>query len=254
MVVVWPHPEPRRIGMTTIILSGGACPDELALATGEKRKGEILIAGHSLLDRAVRAAAPLGPVVTVGGGHPLAAKEAPAGGSLSESLAHGWAACEDDRALILTADLPDIGEEDLREFLRLAPEDADIAYSVVEAGLCEEARPGIRRTALRLKGERLTGGNAALITREAWEKVAPLMEKAYRRRKSPLGLAALAGPEVILRVAGAVALPGWTRREALEKALSRRLKLTARAVRLETPGLANDLDSAEHFWIFQADS
>jgi hypothetical protein len=25
-------------------------------------------------------------------------------------------------------------------------------------------------------------------------------------------------------------------------------------VRLETPGLANDLDSAEHFWIFQADS
>lgn len=240
--------------MTTIILSGGACPDELALATGERRKGEILIAGHSLLDRAVRAAAPLGPVVTVGGAHPLADQEAPAGGSLSESLANGWAACREDRALILTADLPDIREEDLREFLRVAPEDADIAYSVVEAKLCEEARPGIRRTALKLRGERLTGGNAALMTRAAWAKVAPLMEKAYRRRKSPLGLAALAGLPVILKVAGAVALPGVTPREDLERALSRRLGLTARAVRLDNPGLANDLDSVEHFWIFQADS
>ncbi len=240
--------------MTTIILSGGACPEELALATGERRKGEIQIAGHSLLDLAVRAAAPLGPVITVGGSHPEAWREAPAGGSLAESLAHGWAACEGDQAMILTADLPDIRESDLREFLRLAPAGADIAYSVVEARLCEEARPGIRRTALRLKGERLTGGNAALMGRAAWERVAPLMGKAYRRRKSPIGLAALAGPEVILRVLGAVALPGFTPRESLEKALSRRLGLTARAVKLETPGLANDLDSAQHFWIFQADS
>jgi hypothetical protein len=235
--------------LTIVILAGGTCPPELEAASGERMKARVRVGGRSLLQISAEAAHGLGDMVVVGDAWP-GARSVPGGLTMAESLDCGWSAVGSGPALFVTADLPDLSGADLRAFLGALEPGIDLGYPVVSAESCGRARPGIRRTTLPLREGRMTGGNAFLMTRKAWSKIGPLMDKAYARRKSPLALAALAGPRLALLAARARLAPGSVRLESAATGVGDRLGLRVKAVALERPGLANDLDSAEHFRLF----
>lgn len=96
--------------------------------------------------------------------------------------------------LMLSSDVPLITVEAISDFLlRCAKREADICYPIIRYGEPERRYPGMKRTYVRLREGRFTGGNIMLMNPVVVLKNMDLMEHVYEMRKSPMKLFKILG-------------------------------------------------------------
>jgi molybdopterin-guanine dinucleotide biosynthesis protein A len=239
-------------GVTAVVLAGGDPGDALAVAAGVPAKALLPVAGRPLAAYVLDALAGSGrvdEVVYVGPGElELAGYDLvrlPSGRRFEDSFALGLGAalCRGaTEVLLATADLPWLVPDAVARFVDGARSTgAQVVYPVVSEADMARAFPEQRRTYVRLRDGRFTGGNLALLAAEAVPAVLPLIARAFGGRKDPLRLAALVGLGVLLRL-----VTGTATLAALEARVGRLLGVSARALPTEDASVAADVDRLDH--------
>lgn len=156
---------------------------EALLASGRIRR--LVVAGPPEL------ASALPPDVTL----------VPAGRTAVDSALNGAAAFpEAEWLLLVTADIPLLKPEAVRDFLdRCRERPADFYYPIVSRECNEASYPGVERTYVRLRDGTFTGGNMVLIKTSALLTCARRGRELVRLRKSPLALSRLIGLKFIIK-------------------------------------------------------
>lgn len=191
-----------------------------------------------MVEWVVSAVEHLGKVRVVGG-----SGEIEAGKSFIESLERGLEAVQTESFLLVTGDLPYLSREAVDDFLRRADPSVMLNYPIVELSVAEHAYPAMKRTAIKIREGRFTGGNIALIRAEDMRRALPIMNRAYGARKKPLKLAAIVGMRTLFRVAGGQVLPRTLPLRVLEGAVGRFLRAEVRAIITPYPEIAADIDN-----------
>lgn len=107
---------------------------------------------------------------------------------------------EDNRVLVLSADIPLITPEAIADYLdKCRPFDADLYYPISTKASVESKFPGVRRTYMTLREGTFTGGNIMLLNPATILDNRPLMESVFEARKSPLKLVRILGFGFILK-------------------------------------------------------
>lgn len=228
--------------------------DALAAAEGVSHRALVELGGRPMLARVVEA------VREATGGAPLAISidDAAVLGTLPElagdavrlheSLATPSASVADVLArrdaarplLVTTADHPLLGVDALRRVLAVQREyDAEVAVGVVDAARVAARFADARPTALPLRGAAWCGANCFALRGEGARRAVDFWIRAERQRKRPWRLLAGFGPRLALAFA--------LRRldlDAAVAAIGRRLGARVRAVPLDDPAAALDVDDA----------
>lgn len=234
-----------------VVLAGGDPPPEL-VALGVSNRALLPVGGRTMLERvvdALSAAKGVGPIAIVGNVPPHdGCQMIEDHGSFVDNVFAGARAFEDAECIaVCTSDIPFITPEAVEDFcLRAAELHADMVYSIVEVERCYDRYPSLKRTALTLREGRATGGNILLLRPGFLLSQGPRIREAHAARKSPLRLAIMLGVWPALTVAASVALKrGFADVESLEKAASRLVHGTARALWSTYPEIATDIDRIE---------
>ncbi|MBZ9713870.1 nucleotidyltransferase family protein [Deinococcus multiflagellatus] len=234
---------------SAVVLGGGDPGDPFAAAHGVKVKPLIPVAGLTMAERVLRALRGSGQVARVAYVGPTTPALDPwidervtDHGTLLSNLEAGVEALRaaglqpGERVLVVTADIPLLSAEQVRDVLRAAP-DAALVYPVVRREACEAAFPGVKRTYARLKDGVFTGGNLFLLDPALIGQFLPRLREVLAARKAPLRLAALIGPGILLRL-----ITGRLSVAALEAKVSALLGVTARALVTPHAAVGTDVD------------
>ena len=108
----------------------------------------------------------------------------------------------DDFVVCCTADAPALTPESVADAVQagLAAQ-AEAVYTFVEKSVIEKAFPGAKRTYVRLKTGRMTGGNLTMFCPKAFTRNRELLEDLMNNRKSPVKLARILGMRTLLNLA-----------------------------------------------------
>ncbi len=160
--------------------------------------------------------------------------------SFSVGVAAALALAPTHPVLITTADLPWLRAAALDDFLA-ASSGAALAYPIVRRETALAQFPAQRRTFVRLKDGRFTGGNMVVLSPVMVPVLLPFIERAYQGRKNPLALARLFGFDFIVKLAlGQLGL------RAIERRAERILGLPVRALETSHASIGADVDKLEH--------
>jgi molybdopterin-guanine dinucleotide biosynthesis protein A len=243
--------------VVAVILAGGGARDRLARSAGVASKALVPFHGVALgvyVASALRASGAVRRIVLVGESDDrlaaLVDAVVPSGERLVDSLALGLGAALGagrtgggsgvDRVIVATSDIPWWRAEGVRSFLAEAP-DADIVYPVVPEAAASAAFPDQRRTYLRLREGRFTGGNAVLLRPPAVAPLLPWVDVAFRARKRPLQLAAMVGWGTLASI-----LRGQAALADIEARVRTLTGIDARAMVSSDAAIAADVDAPEH--------
>ena len=237
-----------KSGIAAIVLAGGQ--DELARTHHVASKALLPLNGktmaHSVLN-AVKKSPFINTITFVGTTNEALSgcfdQAVASGEHLADSLEFGLKASKPfhpDKFFIITSDLPWITREAIDDFLVNAPE-ADLIY----VGISEEAAktqfPQQKRTLVKLKEGRFTGGNVMLLKPDTEKKLIPFINKAYAARKNPLKLAQIVGFKTTLALAS-----GKLTLKTLETRVSELLHLNVRLYISNFASIGADIDKLEH--------
>jgi CTP:molybdopterin cytidylyltransferase MocA len=232
-----------------VILAGGGAGSTLAHAGGVENKALLQYRGRTLLDIAITAMRESGVIddVLVVGDLPVppGVGNVPDRGSFIANLLNGLDAIGlAENAIVSTSDMPFLSPATVAGFARSAARlDADLVYPIVAVEPCARAFPEMRRTSLPVREGRFTGGNMVLARPCSLISHRADIERAYASRKSPLRLALMLGPTVTLGVAASVLTGrGFVALTRLERAASRLIGARARALVMDDPAIATDVD------------
>jgi len=232
--------------MIAAIAAGGRVSSDLADVIGTDIKALAPFDGRTLLDVALAAAAQAGAsrIVVVG---PRAVRarcgthadevidESPSG---RENLARALGAAEANRPLLfLASDLPFVTGGDVAAFVARANR-SDVALPLARATAYEERFPGAAPHATRVGGERIVNGSVAYFGPGGAPRALAATLDLFDARKSLWRMAALLGPQLLVRFA-----TGTLRIAHIERRARVRFELEARAVRDAPPGLCYDVDT-----------
>jgi GTP:adenosylcobinamide-phosphate guanylyltransferase len=104
--------------------------------------------------------------------------------------------------LLVTADVPLLTPQAVDQTARFALDrGADLTYTMAEAEQVAAAFPETKRTSVRLREGRFTGGNLVVADRDSLLHSLAVIQAAFARRKSIIGLALLLGPVFVVRLA-----------------------------------------------------
>lgn len=142
-----------------------------------------------------------------------------------------------ERVLVVTADIPMLGAQAVRDVLDAAPADAGLIYPVVRREVCEAQYPGVKRTYARLRDGTFTGGNLFLLDPALIGQFLPRLRAILAARKAPLRLAGIIGPGVLLGL-----LTGRLTIGALERRVSDLLGVRACALITPHASIGTDVD------------
>jgi hypothetical protein len=183
-------------------------------------------------------------VVVVGPGDWPGAEAVEPGDSVVENLRRGVAALAggEEELLVAAGDAPLMTGEAVQRFVAACrAAGADFGYPVVPRWACEARFPGVRRTYVRLREGRFTGGNCFYLTPRAVPAAVAWLDRVYRARKRPAQLARLLGLGLVLRLA-----LGRAGIAEAERAADRLLGVRTRGVVCaEDPELGVDVDDAD---------
>lgn len=239
-----------------LILAGGEVKEKYRptwqglLPDGVWNRALLDLNGKTMLERVVAPVreAVAGRVLVAGDvPTPEGCVAVPGGESMVDTILHGLAALapEEDHLLLVTADIPFVTADALRDLIDHAP-DCDFVYPIVPAQLCFDAFPEMRRTTLRTAEGTFTGGNVVLVKPAFLRRNEVSIRHAYDQRKNLIKLAAMLGPGVVGRVLLSRAVPGALPIAAVERAVGRLLGgADVRAYISPHPGIGSDVDHPE---------
>lgn len=243
-----------RVGpVTAVVLAGGDASDALARAVGAPAKALVPLKdrplGAYVLDALLEADS-VGRIVWVGADDAAIRRRVhlrlPGGERLVDSMALGIGAAlpglgQGERILLVSADVPWLRGVSVDRFVEEAGREDELVYPVVSRAACEAAFPAMRRTWIRLEGGDVTGGNLLLGTPRALIRALPWIDRVAGARKRPWRLAAMAGADVLVRLAsGRASLPH------LERRIGHLLRAKVRGLPTGDAGLGTDVDAVEH--------
>ncbi len=236
-----------------VVLAGGQASVEMEAATGATSRALIEFGDRPLLLRVVEAlmdSEPCGPITVVGKMPPSDYySRLPDKGDFVTNLFSGAIANEDAPfILICTSDLPFLTAEAVTDFVNGAVEKArqtgaSLIYPIVPVSRCYARFPGMKRTALKLKEDRFTGGNLMIARPQFLISQRERISDAYRARKSPLRLANILGWDMLFRLFASQTLaPRLLDLPMLESRVSQLINGPARVFVSGFPEIATDLD------------
>ncbi len=242
-----------KVSWNAVVLGGGDPGDEFAAAHGVAVKPLIEVAGRPMGEWVLRALRDSGQVARVAYVGPLTPEMAELvdvrvtdRGTLIANLEAGVAALREPgraesgnpahRVLVVTADIPMLSGEQVREVLASAP-DVGLVYPIVEKAVCEASYPGVKRTYARLKDGTFTGGNLFLLDPALIGKFLPRLRAVLDARKQPIKLAGIVGPVFIVKM-----LLGQLKIAELERRVSQILGVEARALITPHAAVGTDID------------
>jgi molybdopterin-guanine dinucleotide biosynthesis protein A len=248
-------PLPR---VPIVILAGGKASMDMEAATGVSNRALIEVGGKPMLLRVVeglRESELCGPITVIGKVPPSDYySRLPDKGDFVSNTVSGAVANEDAPfVLICTCDLPFLTGESVTDFLTAALEKAtqsgaSVIYPVVAVGRCYQRFPGLKRTALKLKEDRFTGGNLMLARPQFLISQRQRIADAYRARKSPLRLANMLGWDMIFRLlVSQTLMPNLLTLPLLEKRISQLIAGPARVFVSAYPEIATDVDKPSDY-------
>ncbi|NLI01280.1 MAG: NTP transferase domain-containing protein [Chthonomonadales bacterium] len=244
-----------------IVMAGGAADPQFSSATGLRHRSLLRVqdpeAGPgsptlTMLELAVRSLSKARRIADLyavtdldvpGSAHRIADH-----GGFVDNLFAGLESCRDAScACICTADMPFLTSHAVDRFMDMALQvDADLVYPIVRAEVCARAFPAMKRTSLATRQGRFTGGNMVLVRPAALLAARSHIEAAHAHRKSPLRLAMMLGLGVTVIVGLSVVTgAGLVSIGSLERAASRLIRATARALVSDDPAIATDVDRVE---------
>lgn len=245
--------RPAPAPVVAVVLAGGDRGDSLAAAAGVTAKALLPLGGAPLGSYALRALRACGAVERIvyvgptdGQLRGLYDTAVASGERLVDSLALGLGVALGagaQRILVLSADIPWIDGAMIERFLADcdAAGPADIYYPVVRQGDYRSRFPDHERTFVKLRDDRFTGANLALLEATVVPALLPFLDRLFSARKNPLALAAIMGFDVLL------SLPfGLAALTQLERRASALLGRNARVVIAADPELAADVDKPSH--------
>jgi CTP:molybdopterin cytidylyltransferase MocA len=238
-----------------LILAGSrSAVDPIAKLAGVAHKALAPIAGRPMLAyvlEAVHAVPDIGRIfvcidpaadLTAAVGSIPVTRIAP-GASPAASVAAALAAIDGDAPLLITtADHPLLTPHVIGYFLAHAPDDADLAVGLAEAGVVSAAFPTTKRTFYRLAGRGYSGCNLFLARRPGAIRVAEYWRRMEAHRKHPLRLVREVGLLALLRYA-----LGQLDLDAAFRHVSERTGAKIRPVLLPFAEAATDVDKDEDF-------
>lgn len=233
--------------MDVVVLAGGRCPADLRDATGVEFRATLPVRGRPMVAWVIEAVAHLGKVIAVGGPPGLSPHQLEAGTTFIESLGRGLQAVTTDSFLLVTGDLPFLTANAVDDFISRCDPEAMLNFPVIDVRDSERAFPGMRRTSIKTREGRFTGGNIALLQAEPMRAALPVMEQAYANRKKPLRLAGMVGLGTLLAVAAGQLVPSLLPLSRLEKAVGKCLGQRVRAVVSPFPEIGADIDTLEQY-------
>jgi len=241
--------SPTEDMLPAVILAGGAARPEMAQAFGVTNKALIRVGGKTLLDTvagALRESRVVGDIIVIGDvPTPSGARAVADAGSFIANLMTGLEACGSaSHAIVSTSDMPFLSADTVAHFTGAAMrKDADLVYPIVDVAQCMLAYPGMRRTSIPVREGRFTGGNMVLARPSILLGARATIERAYAARKSPVRLALMLGLGVTLAVGLSIMLRrGFVTLGQLEGAASRLIGARARALVMDDPAIATDVD------------
>lgn len=235
--------------MDAVILAGGRCSPELRKATGCTLRAELPVDSvpmAQIVAKAVKEA--VRPLNTIVVGYELKGfAYAKAGASFVESLRNGLDQVYSENFLLAAADLPFLTPDAVEEVVAASNMDMAFNYPIVRAEACAEQFPNLKRTTLRIREGRFTGGNIAVANKKWMETAFPVIERAYENRKKPLALAGQLGFGTVLRLLAGKVAPSTLSLAFLEGTASRFLRAPVRALVTNRAEVGTDIDSLEHY-------
>ena len=193
-------------GFTALVLAGSRGGiDPVADYAGVSHKGLIELGGETLLARVLNALTAAGATrIGVSTNDETLAGQLPTGveriaSTPSPSLSVREAAeVLGTPLLVTTVDHALLQPHWVRQFLDNIPADADIAVLMAPEGVVREAAPGTKRTYLRFRDRRYSSCNLFLLRTPRALAAVDLWRRVEARRKQPLRMALLIGPQMLL--------------------------------------------------------
>lgn len=183
-----------------VVLAGGRASAELAEAGGSEHRALAEIHGRPMaayVVSALRGTRSVGEIVVVGPpecGQLDANRLIPSDAGIVGNVLAGLEACDAPVALIITADIPLVTPEAIEEFVAAGlASGAAFCYGAVPRTAYQRQLPQLKRTWVRLREGVFTGGNLALVRREAVAPARQLLTTAVEARKRPWKLIGLLG-------------------------------------------------------------
>ena len=233
--------------MDIVILAGGGCPESLKSKYNVEFRSELPIGNTTILDIVINAAKDLGRIIVVGGPSRNDFERVESAPMFIGSLGAGISRVQSERFLLVTGDLPFLSREAVEDFLKNCHADVGLNYPVIPVAICEHAFPGMRRTSIKTKIGRLTGGNLAEGGTSDFRAALPHLQRAYELRKSPTKLASLVGLGTLVQLAIGQVIPTLLSIERLERAVSRVVGTRVKAVLSEFAEIGADIDNEEQY-------
>jgi len=233
--------------LDVVVLAGGRCPEDLLEATGVEFRAGLPVRGRPMVAWVIEAVSHLGKVIVVGAPPGLSPHQLEAGATFIESLGRGIQAVTSDSFLLVTGDLPFLTRAAVDDFILRCDPAAMLSFPVIDVRESERAFPGMKRTSVKTREGRFTGGNIALIQTEQMRAALPVMERAYANRKKPLRLAAIVGIGTLFGVAIGQVVPRLLTLARLERAVGRCLGYPVRAIPTPFPEIGADIDNLEQY-------
>lgn len=243
-------------GFTAVALAGGLLePDFRRAGFNVVNKAYLRVGGVTMLERvlrALRASAMVGRIRCVtqpdafaaqfGDDRSLCDDVVPPGSDLIDSLLAGFLGLpENAMALVAATDIPLVTSSALDAFGRRARAiECDLGYGCVRKEFHDAAFPSVRHTWVKLREGTFCGAGVSVIRAGAAPRIASLLRDFAAARKSPMRLAALFSPFLVVRVA--LGLVGISE---LERRADELTALRCRGIPCDEPELAVNVDRVE---------
>jgi hypothetical protein len=235
--------------MDAVILAAGKCEPALRVSTGCVFRAELPVNGLPMVRivaQTIREA--INPLNTIIVGYQLDGFPFAKGGStFVDSLRNGMEQVHSENFLLAAADLPYLEVASVQEIVAASNLEMALNYPIVRSEACEERFPGVKRTTLKLREGRFTGGNIAVANKKWMETIFPILDKAYSNRKKPMALATQVGIATMMRVVLGRVFPRSLSVQTLEDAASRFLRAPVRAITTNRADIGTDVDSLEQY-------
>jgi len=233
-----------------LVLAGAPNTGKLREASEVAAEAIIPVGGKLLVDYVVEALAGVPEIQTVVVAGPavhlrhLEGRErvevVDATGALVDNLAAGLRRLpENELVVVATADVPLITAAGVAAFVAQCRElgEHDFYYTVVPKDAILDRYPDARRSWIAFRDQVVTGGNVFMLRPAAALTRLPLLKRVTDLRKSPLGLASMLGPVLIIKYL----LHALTLGEA-EKRVRAYFGIDGRAVVARWPEAGMDVD------------
>jgi GTP:adenosylcobinamide-phosphate guanylyltransferase len=151
--------------------------------------------------------------------------------------------------LVSSSDIPGVKTEMVDWIINTAMQtDEDVYYSVIERGVMEERFPASRRSYIHLKDMEVCGGDMNMISTRLVQRNDVIWDKLVESRKNALKQAALIGYDTLILLL----LRVLTLETAIQR-VTRRLKVTGRALVSPYAEIGMDIDKPHQLEILRAD-